>query len=373
MVRESSGQNHVRPLVLSEDRPEFNALKDNAQKLGIPVFATWETTYRCPVRCRHCYLGHDAAEDCQGVVGEGRQEEGELDLAEAKQLLQQMARLGVLFLTFTGGEPMLRDDFFEIVDEARALRFSWRLYTSAMLIDEARARLIAERAPLAVDISLHGLEETHDWMTGVQGSFQKATAAIGMLAKLGVSVNAKMNMTPRGMKDLPALRQLCERIGAKQRAWTSMYPDREGRPVADELILSEDQLRECYANLEQLLPGCYGRARSLGSGDALCGAGRSSFAVSPRGDVRACMGLGESCGNVRETPLGDIWNSPSMTAYRKITAGDRPGCRDCEDAEFCFFCMQLAEKETGDPLGAPPTACREARVRRELFGSSARA
>ena len=83
------------------------------------------------------------------------------------------------------------------------------------------------------------------------------------------------------------------------------------------------------------------------------------------------MGLGESCGNVRESSLEDIWSSPAMADYRKITAGDRAGCRDCEDAEFCFFCMQLAEDETGDPLGAPPTACREARVRRELFGGAA--
>jgi len=351
--------NQVSPLVPLNDRPAFNALRKSALRLGVPIFATWEATYRCPLSCRHCYLGDDPA-----------QSERELDLAETREMLRQMARMGVLFLTITGGEPLLRNDFFEIVDEARRLRFSWRLYTSATLIDEERARMIAERSPLAVDISLHGLEDTHDWMTRVPGSFRKATEAIGVLAKLGVTVNAKMNLTPRGMKDLSGLRRLCDDLGARQRAWTALYPDRDGRPVDTELILSEDQLRECYAELDRHRPGCYGRAGTRDPAGPLCGAGRNSFAVSPGGDVRACMGLGESCGNARESSLEEIWRSPAMAAYRRLTAGDRPGCHDCEDAEFCFFCMQLAEKETGDPLGAPPTACREARIRHELFGSA---
>jgi len=360
MPRNPAEQGRRRSAVSSDRRPAFDALRRSALKLGVPIFAAWEATYRCPLSCRHCYLGREPARNVR-----------ELTLAESGEMLRQMARMGVLFLTITGGEPLLRDDFFEIVDEARRLRFSWRLYTSATLIDGERARLIAKRKPLAVDVSLHGLEDTHDWMTRVPGSFRKATAAIRVLASLGVTVNVKMNLTPRGMADLSGLRRLCEDLGATQKTWTALYPERDGRPVARELVLSEDQLRECYAELDRDRPGCYGRAGAPGPEDALCGAGRNSLAVSPGGDVRACMGLGESCGNVRESSLEDIWLSPEMAAYRKITAGDRPGCRDCEDAEFCFFCMQLAEKETADPLGAPPTACREATIRRELFGGAA--
>ena len=55
-----------------------------------------------------------------------------------------------------------------------------------------------------------------------------------------------------------------------------------------------------------------------------------------------------------------------MAACRDLRAGGRAACRDCEDGEYCFFCPGLAERETGDPLRAPPTACREAKIRHEL-------
>lgn len=336
-----------------EPGPALVALRRRAARLAVPVFAVWEVTYRCPLRCRHCYLA-------------GKRDEDELSTAEGQVLLADMARLGVLFLSLTGGEPLLREDLFDIVDEALALGFTWQLLTSGTLLDEERARRVAERTPLAVEVSLHGLEKTHDWITRVGGSFRAVVAAVERLTRLNLTVNVKMSLTPRGLKDLPELRSLCGRLGANLKISTMMFPGREGRPTPEDLRL-DDRLLAQYVSESEIGPSDPPSQRaSLGNDGPLCGAGRSSFSVSPGGDVRPCLTLGEPCGNVRGTPLGEIWHSKTMTAFRRLTTSSRTGCLDCENAEFCNFCPGLAEREAGDALLPAPSACREAAVRHRL-------
>lgn len=337
----------------AEPGPALRALRERALRRNLPLHALWEVTYSCPLRCRHCYLARD-----------GEQEE--LTSAEAKELLVQMARLGVMFLALTGGEPLLRDDLFKIIDKARALGFTWRLLTTGTLLDARAERDLADRGPLGVEMSLHGLEQAHDSVTRVPGSFHSAVRAIERLVGLGVRVVVKMSLTPSGLNDLPALRQLCARLGARLNVSTIMLPDVEGSPVKMALRLSDEELAEYSVESESVSPCEFGRHRLPGKGEPLCGAGRSSFCISPCGDVRACAALRASHGNVRDRALREIWKSDSMAEFRRLTAGDRVQCRDCPDAEFCFFCPGQAERETGDPLGAPPSACREARVRRML-------
>jgi len=344
----------VRENTSPEAGPALLALRRRAARLAVPVFAVWEVTYRCPLRCRHCYLA-------------GKRDEDELSAAEGKALLADMARLGVLFLSLTGGEPLLREDLFDIVDEALTLGFTWQLLTSGTLLDEERARRVAERTPLAVEVSLHGLEKTHEWITGVDGSFRAAVAALERLARLDLTVNVKMSLTPRGLKDLPGLRSLCRTLGANLKVSTMMFPDCEGRPTPEDLRL-DDQLLAQYISESEIGPSDPLVQRApLRDDGPLCGAGRSSFSVSPGGDVRPCLTLVEPCGNVRSAPLGDIWHSKAMAAFRRLTTSSRKGCLDCEHAEFCNFCPGLAEREAGDALLPPPSACREASVRHRLY------
>ena len=84
-------------------------MSDKAQRLGIPLGVQLDLTYRCNERCVHCYLDHD--------------DRGEMSTAEIKELLEQMAAASVFFLTLSGGEIMMRRDFFEIVEHARRLSF----------------------------------------------------------------------------------------------------------------------------------------------------------------------------------------------------------------------------------------------------------
>ena len=103
-----------------------------ALRLGIPLGAQLDLTYRCNERCVHCYLDHV--------------DHGEMTLAEIKDLLDQFAAAGVFFLTISGGEIFLRPDLFDILEHARRLMFSVKIKTNAILIREAQASASARWA-----------------------------------------------------------------------------------------------------------------------------------------------------------------------------------------------------------------------------------
>jgi radical SAM protein with 4Fe4S-binding SPASM domain len=336
-------------------------IRERAFRTAFPLHAIWEVTYRCPWSCRHCLLNGRA--DSHRSMGRGASPE--LDTRGSLRALEEMARLGVLFVLFTGGEPLERPDFFELVDEARRLGFAWKLYTCGAHVDERRADMIAERAPLGVGVSLHGLARAHEALTRTPGSFDKALGAIERLARREVPVTAKMSVTPDGLRDLAELRHALGEHGVELRASGRMYPDAAGRPVSGDMLLSTPELAECLSLCEMELP--MPDASEVADPESpVCGAGRVAVALSPTGDVRPCNALREVAGNIRNSALSELWESPAMRRARSWTNADRSGCRDCGDAAYCFFCPGLAEAETGDPLAPSPTLCREARARRAL-------
>ncbi len=109
-----------------------------ALELGAPFNVQLDITYRCNERCVHCYLDHD--------------DHGEMTTAEIRDVLDQLAAAGAFSLSISGGEILLRKDFFEILAHARSLLFSVRLKTNAILIREAEARRIQRpRRPAGSD------------------------------------------------------------------------------------------------------------------------------------------------------------------------------------------------------------------------------
>src|SRR3989475_5861892 len=117
-----------------------------ALRLGVPISVQLDVTYRCNERCVHCYLDHD--------------DHGEMTPAEIRDVLDQMAEAGVFFLTISGGEVLMRMDFFDILAHARARMFSVKVKTNAFMIREKEADRLA-RAGLARDRKSTRLNSSH--------------------------------------------------------------------------------------------------------------------------------------------------------------------------------------------------------------------
>src|SRR2546427_6138852 len=165
---------------------------------AVPMSALLEITFVCNHACSFCY-------NCP--TGQK-----EMSTAEIFAALQKLADFNILYLTLTGGEPLVRRDFFDIARRARELGFAIRIYTNAYLIDEGMAKKIKDIAnPLEVEISIHGARpETHEKLTCVPGSLQRVIDAARYLRALGIKVTFKCPITRDNQDEVLDLYRLSE-------------------------------------------------------------------------------------------------------------------------------------------------------------------
>lgn len=324
-------------------------LQEDLLRRHVPLHALFEVTERCNYACPHCYLPHRG--------------DDELTTDEAKRVLDELQGAGAMFLTLTGGEVFLRRDFEEIARHAALREFVLRIFTNGWFVDERRADFLASLAPMAVEISLYGPDsETFDRVTGVAGSFERTRDAIARVAQLGLRVIAKTPALSTNARRIPEIAALAESLGAEFRFDALVAPMDGGETPPLALRASNEDLAHVFrweAGKGHAAPP----AKALD--EAPCNAGRGAVAISPRGDVFACVAIKVPAGNVRERSFADIWeNGPILQKVRSITIGTLRECATCEDRPWCPRCAGVAMWEHGSLEAPSLEACRIAAERR---------
>ncbi len=326
-----------------------------AQQLNIPLNAQIDLTYRCNERCVHCYLDHD--------------DHGEMTTAEIKDLLDQMAATGVFFVTFSGGEIMMRRDFFEIVEYARSLAFSVKLKTNAVLIREKEARRLRELGVEGVQISIYSHRpEVHDAITKMPGSLNKSVEAARLLHSEGLRVTFANVLMTENSADYQAVRTLAAEIGVKSTLDPTVTPMMDGDRSILKLNVERSQLQEVFRDplLVKDVEEFCAPPRSATEFDLdspSCSAGHTGCYVSPYGDVYPCVQFPLPCGNVRKQKFADIWrDSPQMNEVRSIRLRDMPSCSQCAHGATCTRCPGLAYME-GNMYGPSSQDCEKSYAR----------
>ncbi len=165
-----------------------------------PLSVHFDLTYRCNERCVHCYLDHD--------------DHGELTTAECLKVLDDLARSGTLFLTFSGGEIFLRPDLYEILAAARRLHFDISLKSNALLVTAGRAAKLREFGVRRVQISVYSdIPAIHDAITKVPGSLERTLAAIPILLEHGLQVKLACPLMPQNLMAYRGVMDLAEKLG----------------------------------------------------------------------------------------------------------------------------------------------------------------
>ncbi len=323
---------------------------EEAVRLRRLLSVHFELTHNCNLRCKHCYVCPS-----KGL---------EMDADTVIHVLEKIAERGALFLTFTGGEPLVREDFFEIALAAKALGFSIRVFTNGTLIGEKEADIFGEISPLEVGVSLYGANpETHDSITGVPGSYLKTRLAAEALIKRGVRVTIKSVIMKPNFEEYGELIDYSKGIGAKYLFDITVFPKDDGDKQPLVLRLEDERIEKIF--LDPRLRGAGGEGRS-GCRGPVCDLNTASIAISPEGDIFPCLQLRISLGNVAE---GEIDSGIS-----KITAKDGPIkrilkenelklCYNCNVRKYCTRCPGLAQLEDGDVMGPSLWACRIAASR----------
>jgi AdoMet-dependent heme synthase len=326
-----------------------------ALKLNIPLSVQLDLTYRCNERCIHCYLDHD--------------DHGEMTTAEIKDLLDQMADAGVFYLTVSGGEILMRRDFFEILEYARKRTFCIKLKTNGILIREKEAERIKALGVESVQISIYShVAEVHDSITKMPGSLKQSIEAIRRLRAHGIHVVMANVLMVQNMTDYPSVQALAVALGAQFIMDPTITPMMDGDRSILNLNVDEAALREVFrngavvGNVEEFCAPPQGPDE-----DALdmlpCSAGHTACYVSPYGDIYPCVQFPLPSGNVRRMKFVDIWrNSPQLQEVRSITLRDMPSCAKCTHGATCTRCPGLAYME-GNMRGPSSQDCEKSFAR----------
>lgn len=326
-----------------------------ALKLGIPISVQLDLTYRCNERCVHCYLDHD--------------DHGEMTTAEIKNLLDDMAAAGVFFLTISGGEILMRRDFFEILEHAHARTFCIKLKTNGIMIREAEVARIRALGVESVQISVYSHRpETHDAITKVPGSLQRSIDAIRLLRDQGIHVDMANVLMIHNARDYPGVKALAAELGAQFIIDPTITPMMDGDRSILSLNVDEAALREVFhdegiaGNVAELCAPP--QAPGEDDMDSLpCSAGHTACYVSPYGDVYPCVQFPLPSGNVRRTKFLDIWrHSPQLNEVRSIHLRDMPSCSQCVHGGTCTRCPGLAYLE-GNMRGPSHQDCEKSYAR----------
>ena len=343
--------------------PVMDGLIRRTVQRHLPWSVHVDLTYRCNERCIHCYLDHE--------------DHGEMKTDEIKNVLEQLAKSGTLFLTLSGGEIFLRGDLFELLAFARALHFDISLKTNALLIDAERARRLRDLGVRRIQISIYSAEpEIHDAITKVRGSLERTLAAIRFLQAEGLRVKIACPLMKQNLTAYRTVQTLAEELGVPYVLDMTITPKMDGdmsllqlRNSAKELL---PVLQDVTVNPRSSAPT--GSATSSGIesqayDDIPCSAGHNSCYISPYGDVFPCVQMPVATGNLRQQRFEDIWfRSAEMNRVRAVRESELPVCSKCSIRKYCERCPGLAEMEGGDLLGAYERACELAELNARIAG-----
>jgi len=339
-------------------------MNEKALALGIPLSVHLDLTYRCNERCIHCYLDHD--------------DHGEMNTAEIEDVLTQLAEASVFFLTFSGGEVLLRHDFFHLVEYARRRLFNLKIKTNGVMIGNKEAQRLRELGVEQVQISVYSHRpEVHDAITKLPGSLKRTVAAIRRLKLHGLKVTIANVLMTANSFDNAGVIALANELGAFYTVDPTITPKIDGGLSPLALRIPGHELHRVFRD-PQLVPNVeeFCAPPPEPGEDVMdgypCSAGHTACYISPYGDVFPCVQFPLPTGNVRRQKFLDIWRrSPQMADVRSIRTKDLVTCSSCAHAGTCTRCPGLAYLE-GNMRG-PSTADCEKSVQRTGIPAAAMA
>ncbi|MHA1595231.1 MAG: radical SAM protein [Candidatus Baldrarchaeia archaeon] len=352
---------------------------------GAPFLVVWNYTQMCNLRCKHCY------------ASAGKPHPNELNTEEAKNVVKELADTGVTIIAFSGGEPLIRKDFFEVAQLAHDYGIFTAVATNGTLITEEVAKKLKDIGIGYVQISLDGATpETHDSFRGLKGVYEKVIRAIKNCVKQEVFVEVATTATKLTYKEIPEVIELCERLGVN---WWMMYnfvPTGRGRFIIENDLSPEEreellrflwerlrsgkrmqvlstapqfarvalQMEKVYGKGDEEIivpthfynPHLRGQLVNLSEFIGGCGAGRFYCAIDPDGTITPCVFFPLPVGNIKVDDFEELWETCEVFEHLRNRDLLKGNCGRCEYRYVCGGCRARAYGYFRDYL-APDPGC----------------
>ncbi|MGP1585876.1 MAG: putative heme d1 biosynthesis radical SAM protein NirJ1 [Schwartzia sp. (in: firmicutes)] len=362
-------------------RPGAAHMKHGASSGRGPV-VVWNMTRTCNLRCRHCYMDADGAAHA-----------GELTTAEAKAFIEDLAAFRSPALLFSGGEPLVRQDFFELAAYARDRGVRPTLSTNGTLITPEAARKIKEVGVAYVGISLDGLEAVNDAFRGQKGAYVAAMEGIQNCVAVGQRVGLRFTINAHNVRELDPIFDFIEEEHIDRACFYHLVYSGRGEAMAEEDVTPEESraalntilrrtrdfaargLKKEILTVDNHCDGVYLYLTAKAEGDeklaesiwsfiSMNGGNRSGIAfgeVDPEGNVHPDQFTQHhTFGNVRERKFSEIWQEakhPILAGLKDRKSLLKGRCARCRFLSVCNGNFRTrAEARTGDFWASDP-AC----------------
>ncbi|MDP6685972.1 MAG: radical SAM protein [Candidatus Omnitrophota bacterium] len=340
------------------------------QSNKVPRLIFWETTQVCNLGCSHCRASAKSVSS-----------RSELTTEEAKAFIDQVAGFSKPVLVFSGGEPLVREDIFELIQYAASSGLKPALATNATLITPKVASLLKESGIEIVAVSIYGPDEdSHDEFCGKKGAFQKSLEGINCLKRAGIKFQINTTITKKNISYLEDIGDFAASVGADSYHIFFLVPTGRGKYIAEDELTPqeyEDAFNRVYDLTKhislRIKPTCaphYYRvlrqriasekvetlSKDTHSEDSLkgCLAGQKVCFVSHEGEVFGCGYLPISTGSVKEKDFKDIWFNSLLFCKMRDASKLEGKCGVCEFKNVCGGCRARAYATEGNYLGEDP-------------------
>ena len=321
------------------------------------MIISWNTTQQCNISCQHCY--RDA----------GARGANELTTAEGKKLLSEIAAAGFKIMILSGGEPLMRDDIFELIAYAAQVGLRPVLGTNGILLDKDNVRKLKKAGLLTAGISLDSCDrEKHDWFRAQPGAWEKTMAGIQTCKEEGLPFQIHTTVMDWNEPEIVNITDLAVELGAVAHHVFFLVPAGRGKDLESttlktaqyEALLERILDKQTQVPIE-LKPTCapqfmrIARERNMSMRFTRgCLAGTSYCVILPNGDVHPCPYLPLQVGNVRETAFDEIWRTSSV--FQELRHQPLKGrCGSCGYDSICGGCRARAYYYSdGDYLAEEP-------------------
>lgn len=326
----------------------------------IPLVGGLECTFRCNLRCIHCYVPRKK----RGLK--------ELHYQQICRILDQVADEGCLWFLLTGGEPFVRSDFLKIYGYAKKKGLVATIFTNGTLITPRIADFLGNTPPFLVEITMYGAtKEVYEHVTGVEGSFERYRRGIDLLLDHDVPLQLKALVLESNKHEVWGMKTQAEHLGVEFRFDGVINPRLDGslspcnERITPEEMVKLDTLDQARFEEWQRFAKEY---KGLSTTDCFyhCGAGINCFHITPYGQLCLCLLAREPSYDLLEGTFRQGWREFLREArFQKAPADYR--CGECDLLSLCGYCPgwhQLEKIKTKKPSHY---LCKIAQLRAELF------
>ena len=345
----------------SAEQDYFNAVDDGKTVTSV----MFELTYNCSEKCIHCY-NPGATRNDEEVSHRGDREE--LDLVDYKRIIDDLCAHGLVKVCLSGGDPFSKPIVWDIIDYLYQKEVAFDVFTNGQRIVDKVEKLV-NYYPRLVGVSIYsGLAEDHDAITRVPGSWERSMKVVEQLSDLAVPMNLKCCIMQPNLHSYYLVADIAKKYGAAPQFEININDSIEGDRCSRQLRLTEEQFQVVlrddnipyYVGPE--VPGFGGQPRPLDVNG--CGAGHTSFCITPDGNFQPCCAFPMPFGNLKNHSVKEILTeSQLLKEWRSATLQQYEDCGKHDCCAYCNLCAGNNYVEHGDFRKPAENNCTMAKIR----------